>query len=682
MHDPSSHDSEERKARLLTRLAWAPGSAGMLLAFAGLFLLALNRGAPKTTAWGFWGFQSLNAMTMTLMGFLIVRRVPHNIIGWLLMASGILAGLTGLSEEYAWYATLTRPSLYPSGVLVVGLGHWLWLPSYALVAIHLPLLFPDGRYLSPRWRIVGGLGVLWMLLGSAWLIFYPGPLTNMQTIENPFGLDLAIFKTAALSPATYYLPALVPGQILMVLAAASMVLRYRRAGPAVRPQLRWLAYAAVLMPVAGVLGQIDGWLFDVLLYLFVATLPVSIAIAILRYRLFDIDLIINRVLVFTVLTAFIVVLYVVVVGAFGALSQASGNLLLSLLATGLAALLLQPLREWLQGRINRWMYGERDAPAALLARLGEHLEKTGSPEAALKGIVETVAQALKLPYTAIALGEEGEIAAMYGLPQNAIQRFPLIYQGERVGEMQVAERAPGEALTPKDRRLLETIARQAGAAAHAVRLTADLRRARQRLVIAREEERRRIRRDLHDGLGPQLASQTLTLDAVEKLIERDPQTARTLIRNLKSQAQEAISDIRRIIYDLRPSSLDDLGLIGAVQTEIARYTGSGINVQLNTPATLPALPAAVELAVFRIIQEALTNVVRHANASTCRITIQHQPDALCVEIQDDGRGLTAATLAGIGLKSMQARAAELGGQFDIQSYPGRGTRITAKFSLT
>ncbi len=643
----------------------------------------MNHGTPKTPAWGFWGFQSLNSLAMSLTGFLILRLRPQNRVGWLLLASGILAGLTGLSEEYAWYATRTHPSLATSGVLVAGLGHWLWLPAYGIVAIHLPLIFPDGRYLSHRWRIVGGLGGLWMLLGSAWLILYPGPLTNFPALENPFGQSWPLFATLALPPDKNYLPALLPGQGLMVLAAISLVLRYRRSGTMVRQQLKWFAYAAALMPLAGVLGQFNGLGFDVLLYLTVATLPVSIAIAILRHGLYDINRLIHRTLVYGTLTTLILLLYGLLVGGVGTLVPPRDQRLLSLLAIGLAAVLFQPLRERLQRAVNRLMYGERDDPYAVLTRLGKHLESALTPTAGLQRVVETVARALKLPHVAIALreGERFKTVASFGSPGAAPLTLPLTHREEIIGQLICTPRAPGEGFTEAEQDLLRNVARQTGPVAYSVGLTADLQRSRERLVTAREEERRRIRRDLHDGLGPQLASLTLKLDAARNLLPRDPAAADALLCDLKAEAQAAIADIRRLVYDLRPPALDELGLVGALREYAASLTTpEGLCIRVEAPEQLPPLPAAVEVAAYRIALEALTNVERHARARQCVVRLA-LTDNLHLEILDDGIGLPPQSRAGVGLASMRERAAELGGRCVAERRPEGGTRIWAELPV-
>jgi signal transduction histidine kinase len=340
--------------------------------------------------------------------------------------------------------------------------------------------------------------------------------------------------------------------------------------------------------------------------------------------------------------------------------------------------------------INRLMYGERDDPYAVLSRLGSRLEATLVPEAILPTLVETVAQALKLPYVAIALkqGDEFSLAASYGLSQDSPLILPLVYQTETIGQLRLSPRAPGEAFTVADRRLLEDIARQAGVAAHAVRLTSDLQRSRERLVTAREEERRRLRRDLHDGLGATLAALHLQAGAIRTLMRHDLAEADAEMLELQAEIRSAIADIRRLVYALRPPTLDELGLVGAIRQYAAQYDLPGtqsesdgcLRVAVETPEPLPALSAAVEVAAYRIVQEALTNVARHAHASTCTVRLAIT-DAFQLEISDDGVGFRPESGAGVGLLSMRERAAEAGGSCLVESAPGRGTRILVHLPL-
>lgn len=354
------------------------------------------------------------------------------------------------------------------------------------------------------------------------------------------------------------------------------------------------------------------------------------------------------------------------------------------------------------------MYGERDDPIAVLTRLGWQLEAAVTPGALLPVVVETVAQALQLPYVAIAVSEDGQSKVLAQHPNStplwpqgaalsanppphresspapsAVVSFPLTSQGRPVGQLIVAPRAPGQSFSRADRRLLTSVAQRAGAAVETVRLAADLQRARERLVLAREEERRRLRRDLHDGLGPQLATLTLQLDAARNLLDSDPQQAGRVLAAVKAQTQAAIGDIRRLVYELRPPVLDQLGLVGALQEQAARVASNALTVQVVAPDDLPPLPAAVEVAAYRIVAEALTNVVRHGHARGCAIWLCPD-DALYVAVDDDGIGLPAPRDAqpGVGLASMRERAEELGGALRIERRPEGGTRVIARLPLS
>ncbi|CAN5341447.1 hypothetical protein BH09CHL1_BH09CHL1_23340 [soil metagenome] len=416
-------------------------------------------------------------------------------------------------------------------------------------------------------------------------------------------------------------------------------------------------------------------------------IPLSIGLAMIRYRLWDVDLFLNRALVSTLLTVNVVVFYVGVVAGAGALLSSRGSRISSFVATAIVAICFQPMREHLQAWVNRLMYGDRDTPYSALSRLGQRLGAALTPDAVLPSIVESVAQALKSPYAAIALnrGQMFEVVASTGAVSDSALAWPLINQQEIVGELRLAPRSPGEQFSAADRRLIDDIAHQAGIAVQAVRLTADLQRSRERLVNAREEERRRLRRDLHDGLGPQLASQMLTLDAARRLRATDPAAADALLDELRGHIQTAVADIRTLVYELRPPALDDLGLIPALREHVRRFAESGLRIEIDSVDHLANLPAAVEVAIYRIVLEAMTNIVRHSGANQVTITIRtydlEENRALRVEIVDDGRGIGNEVHAGVGMHSMRERAEELGGQCSIeQNLPG-GTRVIAEFPL-
>lgn len=537
-------------------------------------------------------------------------------------------------------------------------------------------LFPNGHFV-PRWT-------RWVVLATVPLLPVIFILPYISQISDS-SLTLAIEMIPLVS---------------VVLGLAAQVHRYRRvSSSAERQQTKWFLFGLFLAVGLAVLASLaypiildtplnvplPWWapLAQLSWILAIAIAPLSLTMAVMRYRLWDIDVILNRTLVYVSLTAAVIGIFILIAALLGALFQTSGNLVISLLATAAIAILFQPLRERLQRAVNHLTYGERDDPYAVIARLGQRLETTLAPDAVLPTIVETIAATLKLPYAAISLRDDSNtasIVAAYGQATTALERFPLVYQHESIGELIAARRVGDGALSPADRNLLETLANQSAVAAHAVRLTSALQHSRERLVTAREEERRRIRRDLHDGLGPALASITLKLDATRNLLPPNAEPSAQLLKELKTQTQNAIADIRRLVYDLRPPALDELGLVGALREYASRSRSDELDIALAVPALLPPLSAAAEVAAYRIITEAITNAQRHAHARHCHVSLVVNGD-LQLEIQDDGAGLPETFHAGVGLSSMRERAAELGGTYVIENASGGGTRVAARLPI-
>jgi signal transduction histidine kinase len=629
------------------------------------------------------------------VGALILSRRPLHRIGWLVWGAALLQAAGQAAQHAATYTLVTQPGAIPGGEWSAWAGVWLQGLGWSLLIVGPLLLFPTGRLLSARWQPAAWFAGGFVAAETVLLALYPGSLTSMRRdfpdVPNPLGWESG---RGLLEFAATIMPV---GQLAMfVIAAAAVVVRFRASAGVEHQQLKWFAYAALIpLIIFGATTPLElGWIGSPLrgplsIALFevaVAGFPIAIGIAILRHTLYDIDLLINRTLVYAALTACVVGIYVLVVGYLGLLFQASGNAAISLLATGFVAVLFQPLRERLQRGVNRILYGQRDEPYAVLSQLGQRLGSSLAPEAVLPTIVRTVADALKLPYVAIALKQDSAlvIAATVGLAVGEPLNLPLSYQRETVGALMLSPRVPGEAFNATDRRLLEDLAHQAGVAVHGVRLTADLQRSRERLVVAREEERRRLRRDLHDGLGPRLASLTLRLEAARERQARDG-TAAVPLDDLAERVREAVGDIRRVVYGLRPPALDELGLLSALQEAAAQY-GYQVNGELDITVAatepLPPLPAAVEVAAYRIVQEALTNVARHANARHCavQLALDSRSMLLRVQIADDGRGLTADRHVGIGLGSMRERAEELGGTWPLSSN-GAGTHAKASSFL-
>jgi signal transduction histidine kinase len=582
------------------------------------------------------------------------------------------------TQSYAMHALVEAN---PAWGQLVAVLHFLGSASFSLFLF----IFPDGHFV-PRWtRWVALIWIVW-LLPRYWFPDWP-PSGSDTWLAWP---NLFVWLGA--------LGSAVHGQIY----------RYRRVSNWVQQQqTKWVVFGIAMGLALFIIVNIVVVSTTVLVPTSASKLttlmtgaalmngallliPLSIGIAMLRYHLFDIDVLINRTLVYGALTAIVVGTYMFVVGYLSTLFHVGNNLFISILAAGCIAVLFAPLRDRLQRGINRLMYGERDDPYAVLSRLGQRLEGTLAPEAVLPTIVETVKESLKLPYTAITLKQEDAfvVVAASGTPVNEALSLPLVYQNQPVGQLLLGLRAPGESFSSADRRLLDDLAREAGVAVHAVRLTTNLQRmtedlqhSRERLVTTREEERRRLRRDLHDGLGPTLASLVQLLDTARTLVARDPEAAVALLDDLKGRAKMTITDIRRIVYALRPPALDELGLVSAISEHIGHYNQSdGLYVSIDTPDHLPSLPAAAEVAAYHIALEAVTNVAQHANAQTCHIRLFLE-DGLCLEITDDGDGLPADVHMGVGLTSMGERAAELGGEFKIEPGTKHGTRVWARLPL-
>jgi two-component system NarL family sensor kinase len=424
-------------------------------------------------------------------------------------------------------------------------------------------------------------------------------------------------------------------------------------------------------------------------HLFLPTIAVATAVAISKHRLYDIDVLVNRTLVYAVLTAVLTAAYAGIVSLVGVVVEGNAGRGSFVLVAGLVAIFFGPLRQRVQRAVDRLMYGHRDDPYDVISRVGHHLAAPLAPEAVLPDLAEMVAQILRLPYVSIEVRREDnfEIAASHGQPHGQPVAVPLVYQGETVGRLAVSKRAPSEELSATDRRLLEDLARQAGTVVHVLGLSAQLQRSRERLVSAREEERRRLRRDLHDGLGPALAGVALQLENAALLIDQDPRTARALVDRLNGQIQAAVADIRRLVYDLRPPALDELGLIAAIRQQAIQFTtrtglrgSNALVISVEAPEHIEGLPAAVEVAAYRIVTEAMANAVRHADAMHCTVSIDLDHD-LKIGVSDDGRGIRPDAPWGVGLTSMHERAAELGGSSRFETGPTGGTRVRVRLPV-
>lgn len=668
---------DDRLARWVAVLGWALTVVAAIVTV--VLAIANGLGVARLFA-EFTAALVLSSVVSATVGALILLRRSRNVIGWLLWAGGSGAWTAALGQ-YARFSLITSPGAVPAAEFAAWLHLWIWIPGLVLLMVVVPLLFPDGRPPSPRWWAVAWVAGLAGATGIVFRALSPAADPGLPEVPNPY----------AVSGAEPVLPVLEivwsAGVVIAIVGAVvSLLVRFRRASGTRRQQLKWVFYGAALLllaevvaPLAGLalLGRVEPLIIAVAEAIAAPWLAITIGIAILRHRLYDIDALISRSLVYLMLSAVVVGLYVLVVGYFGVALNLRGEPV-SLLAAAIIAIIFAPLQTRLQRLVDRWVYGRRGDPYAVLAELGRRLESTIEPDAVLETVVHTVRDALKLPRAEIVLGEDGYRVAS-GEPAGEGLELPLMFGRERVGVLVLSPRSPGEEFTLTDRRLLDDFARQAAVAAHAVSLATDLRRARTRLVTTREEERRRLRRDLHDGLGPELASQTLALDAARRLIDTDPAAAKDYLVELRDQIREAVTTIRRLVYDLRPPVLDDRGLAAAITEQTARFSHDGLRVELDLPDQLPTLPAAVDVAIYRIALEALTNVTRHADASWCELSLELEDGGLVLRVRDDGRGIPPDTPYGVGLTSMRERASELGGNISIES--SELTFLTASIPL-
>lgn len=685
------------------------------------------------------GWVSIVIFHLTLLTLDIIRDYPNIITP----CEGTLGFFGSCGEQLAlssaeivvlesWGLSLQGYALYMLSLVIIGqiinlsvslLILWQERASWLGLTVSLFLVLVSSEYyggddfasIHPNLLIPSNVLMAFnSFLNGAFLYLMPNGRFSPRWAKFPFLLTFILFAIFGLSlngvPFPDWLSTIaslwIGGSIL--LGIAFQIFRYIKTSNQVeRQQTKWVILGVVvffstifvwILTFGGgisipngrplLISNLSSWTYQFAgAYFF----PIAMMIAITRYRLWDIDIIISRALIYAGLTVTIVAIYTVIVGGLSTLFQTSGNLVISLIATGLIAVIFQPVRERLQRWVNRLMYGERDDPYAVLSQLNQQLQGAAVPSETLRSIVETIAEQLKLPFVSVELFDnEQQIGqAAVGTPLADTMTLPLRYQKETVGRLIVSRRAADEPFTPQEERLLADIAAQIGPAASATRLTMALQHSRENLVLAREEERLRIRRDLHDGLGPTLASQTLQFDSLtDKLDQADPEAAKRLVAQLKGQTQRMVSDIRRLVYALRPPALDELGLLDALRAHVSQMEGHdrlAISVSAS-PDPLTPLPAAIEVAAYRIALEGVTNVLRHAQASRCTIEIDvqgtHPISTLTLTISDDGVGLPAKLRSGVGLSSMRERAEELGGAIVIESTQGEGTRIEATLPFT
>jgi signal transduction histidine kinase len=605
-----------------------------------------------------------------VVGAMVALANPRNVIGWLILGGATCGGVSeALVEPGVRYihSNGAAPYLVTFGVIVRAM-------TSVLGNAAIPAYFPDGRLPGPRWRwikwtllaavavtvVAGLLAPIETRLGDHW----HGPFTPAGKLgDNLQGLDVL-------------------GTLLTVVAGigglAGLISRWRRGGAIVRQQLLLFACAialsvlflvVVLVWVSVSSGNTPRYLFA----LVGLPPPLAVAVATLNHGLYDLRRAANRTVLWLLLTASTAGIYGAVVATVAALSPGRRAWWPPAIAAAVAALLLVPLRDRLQRLVRRVVYGRWHEPYEVLTSVAARLEGAAAD---LDGLLDAALAELsaELDLREVSVREpDGTLVAGARVPGD--DAVPLTAYGDTVGELRF--RAPDRELSAAEERLVRDLARQLGATLHARALAGDLQRAREKLVLAREEERRRLRRDLHDGIGPALAGLTLKAETARALLPEGADAVAAQLDDLSDEIRATVVDVRRVVEGLRPPALDELGLDGACRQAVDRLTrAASVLPTVRVSGALDGLPAAVEVAAFRIVLEAVTNVVRHADARTCCVSLAATPGALTVTVEDDGRGLIDGPGAGNGLATMRERAAELGGTFSVAT-TGRGVRVTA-----
>jgi signal transduction histidine kinase len=595
-------------------------------------------------------------LSFSLAGVMVLRREPRNAAGRLLVATVALA-LGPLLNEAAWRVLASHPGSR-TGSALLWVTNWIWVP-YLLLPTVLVLLLPHGRLPSRRWRPVAVAIIVVTAVVALCAMTRPGGSDQIATIDNPLGIGGAEFLN--------FVMAVGVGLVLGVgsaLCLGGLFVRLRSASGVERAQLQWLAAGASAAATAFAGSVAAPWpLGEILLGVGIAALPCAIAIAVWRHQLYDVEIVLNRALASLGLVVAGLLLYGAVVAASDRLAP---------IAAAALALVAASIWRRTQRVAGRLLYGAREEPLVVVERVGSKIEAVAAPAQALQSLVETVHDALRLPYVAV---KGAGLTASVGSPVATVDEFPCSARGERVALLAIGHRHDGERWRDDERALFLDSARRAGALVEAGRLVADLERSRNSLVAGREEERRRLRRDLHDGVASALSGISLQLDCLD---EQNPELVGEAIVQIRQSTRAVANEVRALVNDLRPPALDQLGLVGAVR-ELAGAWSASLVVVVDA-GRLPALPAATEVAAYRIASEAVVNAARHGAASECRVCFDIAPPWLLVDVRDDGRGFDTTASGGVGVEAMYTRATEVGGALELVS-DSTGTHVLARLPL-
>lgn len=658
------------------------GGVGVALTAASVTLdLSVTASERDATGTGLGSYSAAVGLVVLACALPVLAHHARHVVGWVLAGTGLLWVTDGLADSWSGHGLTTTPQ--PA---LTGFSIWYVAQFGAFLLVALPLLlvvYPDGRLPTGRWRWVAVLAVLMATALPALLVF--GPLEALER-DDPLPAPTGM-PQLPVDPDLYY-GLLVGARVLTLLAVplavAVVFARHRNATDLDRVRFRWLIWAGVVsLMCSGLLVLVpQGPVATAALVVCLAVTGVSVAVGILRPTLTDVDALMGGTLVYAGVAAVVVALDALLLAG---LDRLLGNRL-DQRQVGLLVLLgvlavYGPLRTRLTFLVRRLLVGRRGDRYEVVSGLAARLEESSDVRTQLPQLAAAVAEAFKLDYVRVEVFAHGggTTSATHGADPTEIRQVPLRYGSEDVGRLWLSARGVRSMLSGRDRALLLDVVRQAAVAVRSSRLADDLQTSRERLVLAREEDRRRIRRDLHDGLGPVLGGIAMRLEAVGNAWEDDPDFARGLLATSRREVTEALADVRRLVHGLRPPALDDVGLVGALRQQADRAE-SALDVSVDA-AELPGLSAAVEVAAFRIASEGLTNVLRHAHATTCVVRLARAGTELLVEVSDDGCGIEPETVAGVGLLSIRERAEELGGRAAITQAPQGGTRVRAWLPL-